>query len=285
MTHRDLISRWIPSPSVGTEIGAGASPIAGFSPNPIYVDCFKTFGHVPNCADYYGHACALPFRDNSLDYVATSHVLEHVANPVAALREWYRVLRPGGIIYMVVPDRRATWEHRRALTPVSHLLDDYRAGTSACDGTHIDEFVFQADWALFSPDTAAEEVPGKQAVLARGMKEAVARGEEINIHFHTFEPANVRELIETLGTWRAPRFNWELVAFEERFPAETPNGVLAVIRVHKGWYDHAQAALFRMRAGTDRTAVLLDSARPFREWAAATPGTGGVTLDRNEPAQ
>jgi hypothetical protein len=287
MTHEEKIARWIEPDGIGTEIGAGASPVPGVTPPPIYLDCFKSFGADPNRADFYGHACALPFHDHALDYVIASHVLEHVANPVAALAEWYRVLRPGGIIYLVVPDRRATWEHMRELTPVAHLLEDFVRGTTACDPTHIDEFVFQADWSKYSPETPPEEIPTKQAELARGMHEAVARGEDINIHFHTFEPSNVRELIETLakspranangpGGLAVPRFNWELVDLTEHFPASSPNGVLAVIRVHKGWRARADATAFRLRTGGDRRAVLRDDAEPFSDWATRTTGLGGV---------
>jgi SAM-dependent methyltransferase len=199
MSHEEKIAQWIGRGQVGTEIGPGASPVPGLDPAPIYVDCFKIFGDTPCRADYYGHACALPFHDHSLDYVLASHVLEHVANPIAALAEWHRVVRPGGIIYLIVPDRRATWEHGRALTSMEHMLEDYVRGTTAVDATHIDEFVFQADWSIFSPGTPPEDVPAKQAELARTMHWAVENGQEINIHFHTFEAANLRGLLERLS--------------------------------------------------------------------------------------
>src|SRR6185503_5259726 len=111
MTHEEKIAHWIGAGKVGTEIGPGATPVPGLEPPPIYVDCFKEFGAAPNRADFYGHACALPFHDHSLDYVLASHVLEHVANPVAALAEWYRVVRPDGIIYLIVPNRLSTFDH------------------------------------------------------------------------------------------------------------------------------------------------------------------------------
>ncbi len=282
MTHEEKISRWLPPGTglLGTEIGAGASPVPGLDPAPIYVDCFKSFGAEPNRADFYGHATALPFHDHALDYVIASHVLEHVANPVAALVECHRVVRPGGLLYLVVPDRRATWEHARDLTPVPHLLDDFLRGTTACDATHIDEFVFQADWSRYEPQTAPEEAPARQAALARGMHEAVARGEDINIHFHTFEPPSFRALLETLAAPPAapglPRFAWEIVDFGEHFPASCPNGILAILRVHKGWRARADAAAFRIRTGSDPRAALRDDAQPFGDWAARTPGLGGV---------
>jgi len=266
MTHSDKIARWIGPGRIGVEIGAFKSPVPGLVPPPFYVDCFKEFALENVHADYYGDASHLPFQDNSLDYVVTSHVLEHVANPVAALAEWYRVLRPGGIVYLVVPDRRFTWDHPRPLTPVSHLLDDFTRGTTACDATHIDEFVFEADWSMYSPGTPAAEIPERRALLARGMHHAVGDGRDINIHFHTFEPGNVLALLAALRDWPATRFHWEIVDHAERFPAENPIGFLAVIRVHKRWRDRLAAWRLRGRIARDRRQALRADAQPFAEW-------------------
>jgi SAM-dependent methyltransferase len=41
---------------------------------------------------------------NSLDYVYSSHCLEHLADPLRALRRWIEVIKPGGYLYLVVPD-------------------------------------------------------------------------------------------------------------------------------------------------------------------------------------
>lgn len=294
MTHEEKISQWIGAGRVGTEIGAGASPVPGLDPAPIYVDCFKSFGAAPNRADYYGHACRLPFHDHALDYVVASHVLEHVANPVAALAEWYRVVQPGGIIYLVVPNRTATFDHTRELTPVDHLLNDFLAGTTACDRTHIDEFATKVDWFRFAPDAPPEEEAQQRSQYARGLHETVDRGEDINIHFHTFEPSTLRTLLETLtrphrlGTdivaggpagpvlAPLPRLHWELVDLVDAFPASSPNGILAVLRVHKGWRARADAAAFRLRNAGRPEAVLRPDAQRFPDWAARTPGLGGV---------
>jgi len=44
-----------------------------------------------------------PFPDERFERVYASHVLEHLADPLAAMREWHRLLRPGGELHIRVP--------------------------------------------------------------------------------------------------------------------------------------------------------------------------------------
>jgi ubiquinone/menaquinone biosynthesis C-methylase UbiE len=45
----------------------------------------------------------LPFADNRFDRLLACNVLEHIHHPYEALREWSRVVRPGGIISLILP--------------------------------------------------------------------------------------------------------------------------------------------------------------------------------------
>ncbi|MBI4829311.1 MAG: glycosyltransferase [Nitrospinae bacterium] len=47
------------------------------------------------------------FADGELDYVIARHNLEHYVDPLKALDEWARVLKPGGVICLVLPDDEA----------------------------------------------------------------------------------------------------------------------------------------------------------------------------------
>lgn len=42
--------------------------------------------------------------DESLDFVHSSHCLEHVRDPLVALRHWLRVVKPGGYVVVLIPD-------------------------------------------------------------------------------------------------------------------------------------------------------------------------------------
>ncbi|HMP71846.1 MAG TPA: class I SAM-dependent methyltransferase [Kiritimatiellia bacterium] len=45
----------------------------------------------------------LPFKDGSVDAIMSVAVLEHVADPQAVVREMFRVLKPGGLVYNLIP--------------------------------------------------------------------------------------------------------------------------------------------------------------------------------------
>ena len=67
---------------------------------------------------------ALPFAEQSFDLIVCSHVLEHVPDDRAAMREMYRVLRPGGIALIQTPvnyDQAETYEHPEATDPAERL--------------------------------------------------------------------------------------------------------------------------------------------------------------------
>lgn len=63
-------------------------------------------------------ATRLTYAENSFDRLIATHVLEHLPNPVAVLSEWNRVVRPGGIISIVLPcDPGLLWRLGRHLGP------------------------------------------------------------------------------------------------------------------------------------------------------------------------
>lgn len=59
------------------------------------IDYTTTDLHSP-LADIRADICALPFNDKSFDVVLCNHVLEHIHDDTAAMKELYRVLKPGG---------------------------------------------------------------------------------------------------------------------------------------------------------------------------------------------
>lgn len=87
-------------------------------------------------------ATSLPaISDSTYDVLLCSHVLEHVANPIKALHEWKRVLRAGGTLLVVVPNPARTFDHRRPVTQLRHMIRDFEADVGEDDSTHYDEIL------------------------------------------------------------------------------------------------------------------------------------------------
>ena len=54
-------------------------------------------------ADVKADICNLPFEDNQYDVILCNHVLEHIPDDTKAMQELYRVLKPGGIAILQIP--------------------------------------------------------------------------------------------------------------------------------------------------------------------------------------
>jgi len=52
-------------------------------------------------------------NDNQYDFVFSSHTLEHIANPLKALKEWLRITKNDGYIIIIVPEKSCCFDHRR----------------------------------------------------------------------------------------------------------------------------------------------------------------------------
>lgn len=80
---------------VGLNIGSG---VTNYSKQIINFD-LQDFQNVEVVGDLF----KLPFKNCTFDYVLSIYVLEHVPNPQLAIEEMYRVLKPGGICYCLIP--------------------------------------------------------------------------------------------------------------------------------------------------------------------------------------
>lgn len=64
-------------------------------------------------ADVKADICNLPFSSSSYDYILCNHVLEHIPDDTQAMKELFRVLKPGGTAILQIPidmNREQTFE-------------------------------------------------------------------------------------------------------------------------------------------------------------------------------
>jgi len=87
-------------------------------------------------------------QNESYDLVLSSHVLEHMGNPLKALYEWKRVLKNHGLLLLCAPDKDKTFDHRRPATSLDHLIEDYRKNTDEHDSNHLPEILELHDLSM-----------------------------------------------------------------------------------------------------------------------------------------
>ena len=261
MTHKETIKRWLKLGGVGVEIGAFERPVPLIK--PFYVDRFSEYAGKKCLADYWGDACHIPFKSNSLDYVVTSHVLEHVANPVAAMLEWHRVLKHRGFIYMVVPDHRYTFDHKRNLTTVEHMWKDYSEGVNQRDSTHVMDYLDNVDWHKFHFDLPEEEMEAERKTMRDQYLFDVEAKKEFNLHFHVFQESNLTALIESIAEKK--QLSWQIKEIQSRFPEHCPNGTLFVIQVRKKFSEGLASVFNSFKNRLNRHNVLSPDAQPLSE--------------------
>jgi SAM-dependent methyltransferase len=187
----------------GVEFGAGSRPL----PLPIgttvhYAEPFQSaeqyarMGYTDNTVraryknpieDQY------EVEDGSLDFVVAAHVIEHTPNPIRAIVESYRKLRPGGQLVLVVPDKRRTFDKHRDLTTLEHLLLDFEKPDRQRDLENYLDFFRKAKRG---PD------------VEKRAKEAHAAG--IDIHYHVWEPGSFHRMMQHIVDHFAPFRSFEL---------------------------------------------------------------------------
>jgi len=128
-------------------------------------------------------------RDNAYEFVLSSHSLEHVANPVKALKEWVRVVKNDGYILLVVPDKNETFDHLRNVTSFGHLINDYNNAIEENDLSHMSEILEKHDLSM---DKAAGNL---ESFKMRSLNNFNNR----TLHHHVFDEKLLVQLFEYLN--------------------------------------------------------------------------------------
>jgi SAM-dependent methyltransferase len=87
----------------------------------------------------------LPFRTDSLDFVVTSHVIEHFYDPIAALAEWARVARR--YLFIICPQPDAL--HSDSEKPLTALDEHLRRNAEPASTTVVSD-VHHSRWTAAS---------------------------------------------------------------------------------------------------------------------------------------
>lgn len=125
----------------------------------------------------------------SYDFVLSSHVLEHTANPILALSEWVRLLKDQGTLVLLLPHREGTFDHRRPATTMQHLIADFSTGMTEDDLTHMPEIMALHDLAR---DPQAGDPVAFRARSERNFENRC-------FHHHVFDTQLAVSLVDHMG--------------------------------------------------------------------------------------
>ncbi|HYW56933.1 MAG TPA: methyltransferase domain-containing protein [Polaromonas sp.] len=134
------------------------------------------------------------------DFVLSSHMLEHTANPLLALSLWKKLLTDNGLLALVLPNKSHTFDHRRPVTTLEHLIEDFQAGMPEDDLTHLPEILALHD---LKRDPDAGDI---DSFKSRSMRNFENR----SLHHHVFDRRLAVSVVEYVGL--------ELCAAEEIAP-------------------------------------------------------------------
>jgi SAM-dependent methyltransferase len=123
------------------------------------------------------------------DFVLSCHSLEHIANPIKAIMEWKRVTRDGGYILFVLPHKDRTFDRKRPLTTLEHMIEDYQRGTGEDDNTHFEDAIKLHDVSM---DPGLED----PALLA---ERTAHNFENRCVHHHIFNTPLLLKLVDYTG--------------------------------------------------------------------------------------
>ncbi len=126
----------------------------------------------------------------SQDFIVANHFLEHCEDPIRTIETHLGKLRPGGILFYAVPDKRYTFDSRRPLTPLDHIVADHELGPERSRAEHYDE------WARLVVDGEAPAgIEGAALEEWTAQRARALEEDAYSIHMHVWTQAEFLELI------------------------------------------------------------------------------------------
>lgn len=157
-----------------------------------------------------------PFRDlvgktHCYDWILASHVIEHTPDLVTFLSECEELLKPEGVISLIIPDKRYCFDFFNPLTSTGELLDAYeQKRTRHCSGKVFDHF---SNAAKRGGQIAWDKSNIGSFMLMHSMDEAQRMWgkakksmEYIDVHNWRFTPASFRLMLADLRSLGLTKF-------------------------------------------------------------------------------
>jgi predicted SAM-dependent methyltransferase len=183
--------------------------------------------------------------DCSQDFIIANQFLEHAQDTIGTIKNFLRVLKTGGVLFLALPDKRATFDYDRPVTEFSHLLRDHSEGPKWSERGHYREAMRHVV-GLSDPEEIERHV--EREIRETG-----------HTHFHVWDQAALLSFAADLV--RAAGLDVEVEAC-----VANPERSESVIVLRKGarWRDRAAAEL-SLRQAREAYQARLNGQRGQRE--------------------
>lgn len=149
---------------------------------------YKFYGKTIPGYEYYGDVLNMNMiSDASYDFVFVPYVLEHLVNPLKALKEITRILKPNGICFLVFPWRKETGDHKRNVTNFDELVQHYNDNRDETDvRDHLNELVNNYDLTRDPKIHTVEQL----------VDNAMNNNEKRALHIHVFDSELINKCLQ-----------------------------------------------------------------------------------------
>jgi len=131
------------------------------------------------------------------DFLISSNTLEHIANPLRALSEWQRIIKNKGFVLVVVPKKESNFDHKREITLIRHVIDDFNQDTQEDSLFHLPEILKKHDLDRDIPAGNSEEF----------RKRSEDNHHNRSLHHHVFDNEVIKEMLTFVGLSVVKQFN------------------------------------------------------------------------------
>jgi len=169
----------------GVEIGPGHNPKITHESvkylEKYSIDQWKEANKVKNTKNLnfskyiIGDANEIPEQDESLDFIFSSHVFEHLYNPIGHLEHWNNKLKKGGRATGIVPGIYGAKDYLAQPSTLTEMIKQYEQGSFQIP---LEDYQYYSD--IREWDISGETL----------------KNEDRSIHVHFYERENMIELLE-----------------------------------------------------------------------------------------
>lgn len=154
------------------------------------------------------------------DYIIASHVIEHIPNTVAWLYELADILKPGGVVSLIIPDKRYTFDFNRRISEPADVIGAYYDQLERFSSAMMYDFAshclpdLDTKKAWDDPEHIRKLKPRwSHKQVNEKLRHNLDPSDYVDCHCYVYTPASFVEILRALITERL--LDFEVVYFLE----------------------------------------------------------------------